>query len=678
MSGSRISARLARILRWLAPSAACACAGALAAGLAEGVAMDDPFGVAATAGFLALVIAPVLLIASVIARGLWIAWQPDELAAVMIEDGGGAPRLVGWLTVLWLAALGVAWVAFRGTWLLAAWTAFRPITIGFALPIFVVVSALVAVALSRPLASLVARGARAFDARWRRAGRPTLLTPRRVLASAAVAALATAYLAWRIVIRPRLGPLDTSLLDGPAIAIATCLVAHAAWPRAANVRRARTITGTALGVATVAAIAIALSTVRWRPALTLEIWGEQPVAGMAIERMFDLYRIRADISLAEFRPVDRPGAEHPDIVLVTIDTVRADHTPPYGGRAAMPVLEGLGARGTVFEWAFSPSNVTRRSIPSMVIGLHPHRVRGRVVGWALRVDPRHVLLAERLRAGGYETAGFMCCKGFWGEEARTGLSRGLEHVEIEQDGKALAKRARAWLEARERRPGRKPLFLWMHLLEPHNWLNGASEPRSDDERRRMYDRTLTASDAMLLDLLDAFKGRPPEHAPIAIVTADHGESLGEHGAPYHSTDLYNSQLRVPLVIAGPGIPARRVAETVSLTDLTPTIVELAGFRAPTTAIDGRSLADLATGARDATPDGGEAFAAMIRDRSNPGGVTVIIRSRWKLIDTGGKLELYDVHADPNEQHDLARTRPELVVELKTLLDARRALGSAFD
>src|SRR5690606_38920534 len=111
--------------------------------------------------------------------------------------------------------------------------------------------------------------------------------------------------------------------------------------------------------------------------------------------------------------------------LITIDTVRADATPPYGGSAEMPALAALGERGAVFSWAFAPSNVTRRSIPSMVIGLAPNRIRGRVVGWALRVDPRHVLLAERLRAGGYETAGFMCCAGFWSPEVRTGLQRGL-------------------------------------------------------------------------------------------------------------------------------------------------------------------------------------------------------------------------------------------------------------
>src|SRR5262249_5380584 len=162
----------------------------------------------------------------------------------------------------------------------------------------------------------------------------------------------------------------------------------------------------------------------------------------------------------------------------------------YGGSADMPVLKQLGVRGTVFDWAFSPSNVTRRSIPSMIIGLGPDRVHGRVVGWALRVDPRHVLVAERLRAGGYDTAGFMCCQGFYGNEMRTGLARGLEHLEMEPNGQALARRARAWLDLREKQPVRRPLFLWMHILEPHNWAMVNGEPRDPEEKRRVYDRTL--------------------------------------------------------------------------------------------------------------------------------------------------------------------------------------------
>lgn len=665
--------RLYSAARWLAPSAACACAGALAAGGLEAVGASDVVGAAATAGFLALIVLPALVAASAIARGLYAAWQPRALA--IVEDDGGAPVLAGWLVVVLLGCLLLAWAMFQGTWLLNAWTAFKPLTLSFALPVIAVAAALVAVAASRPAARLFAAFVRAVDRKLRRGDR-SLLAPRRVVAGAAVAAAGTAYALWRLMVKPKLGPLDTSVLHAPALGVIVLLAAHAVWPRLARARRA--IAGGVLAAAAAAAIASALVAVHTRPSLTLEIWGDQPLAGLAIERLFDLDDIRARISLAEFRPVDKPGSPHPDLVLITIDTVRADHTPPYGGTADMPILRELGARGAVFLHAFAPSNVTRRSIPSIVTGLQPNRVRGRVVGWALRIDPRHVLLAERLRAGGYETAGFMCCKGFWGSEARTGLSRGLEHLEIEQSGMRLAKAARAWLDARERIPAaqRRPLFLWMHILEPHNWTGGVTEPTTETDRRRMYDRSLTAADGVMREVVGAFVERTPELAPIFVVTADHGEALGDHGAPYHSTDLYDSQIRVPLVVTGPGIKPVRIAETVSLTDLTPTLVELAGFQPPAN-LDGRSIADLATGARLGNPDDGIAFAAMIKDRSNPGGVTAVVRGGWKLIDNGVSYELYDVKNDPGERQNLYAQHPARAAELKRLLAERTAERDPF-
>ena len=482
---------------------------------------------------------------------------------------------------------------------------------------------------------------------------------------------------WRIVVKPKIGPFDTALFDAPLVGVAVWGLAHAVWSLAP---RARTIAAAVTGAMAVAALVTAVVVVLARPDETLEIWGDRPLAGVAIEELFDLDDIRAGVSLAEFEPTATPDAAHPDIVLVTIDTVRADHTPPYKeqGTADMPVLRQLAKVGAVFEWAYSPSNVTRRSIPSMVIGLQPNRVRGRVVGWALRVDPRHVLLAERLAAGGYETAGFMCCEGFWGKEFHTGLQRGLQHLEIEPAGIELAKHAREWIEARDRQPGaHAPLFLWMHILEPHNWTLATGEGRTDDERRRFYDRSLVASDAMLAEILNAFSHRPSGRAPIVIVTADHGEGLGEHGHPYHSTDLYDSQTHVPLVMAGPGIkPGLRISETVSLVDLVPTVMELAGFVPPTGhALDGRSLADLATGRRLGDADKGEAFAAMVADRSNPGGITAMVRGRWKLIDNeGGAGELYDTRADPDEHFNQYASKPAIVMQLRRLMDQHVASG----
>ncbi|MBL9015150.1 MAG: sulfatase-like hydrolase/transferase [Myxococcales bacterium] len=666
------TSRLGRAVRWLGASAAAACTGAFAAGAYEAIGLDESLGMAAATGFFAMLALPVLFVLSAVGRGLYAAWAPASLAERLAEERGSMPRLAGWVLSIMVCALVLAWIAFQGTWQLWAWTAFKPLTVGFVQPIIAVGGALALVVVSRPLARGFTALARRIDRRWLRRSetRRPLMRPLPIFLTAGLLSAGIAYGLWRIVVRPRIGPLDTPVLYGPAIALAVMVVVSAAWHRLP--RRARIAGGVASAGLVAASIALALVAVTSRPSLTLEIWGDRPLAGVAIERLFDLDDIRADISLAEFQPVDRPGSPHPDIVLITIDTVRADHTPPYGGVADMPVLKALGERGVVFTWAFSPSNVTRRSIPSMVIGAAATRIKGRVIGWALRVDPRHVLVAERLRAGGYETAGFMCCRGFYDPEVRTGLQRGLEHLEIQANGRALGKAAKDWLAAREKQVNRRPLFLWMHILEPHNWEMGVSPPQAEAEKHALYDRSLSIADSIVGEVLMPLADRKPEQAPIVIVTADHGEALGDHGQPNHSTDLYNSQIRVPLVAAGPGIKPNHIMEKVSLTDLTPTLVELAGFEPPKgPGMDGRSIADLMTGKRLDAVDGGTAFAAMIKDRSNPGGVTAIVAGRWKLLDIGGVFELYDLHSDPHEQTNLITQRAEIATQMKKLLEQTR-------
>ncbi len=660
--------RLHSIARWVAPSAVAACVGSLVAGFSEALAVDTA-GIA-TVGFLAIVTVPLLLVVGVVARGVVAGWRP-RLVDGIVEPSGGAPRLLGWIATIGLVCAIVAGVVYEGTWVIARHTDFQAQVVGFVEPVIVVCITALVFAASRPTVDLISHLARLGDARWRRGGRASLLRPRTILIAAAAVISIGTYATWRIAIKPQIGPLDTSVLSTPLVGLVATWLAHVGYRKTSR-RGLASITVAVLAAAT---IVVALVVRATQPAVTIEIWGDRAIAGLAVDLIYDIDEVRADISLAEFRPVDRPGATHPDIVLVTIDTVRADHTPPYGGKAEMPALRDLGERGAVFDWAFAPSNVTRRSIPSMVIGYAPHRIRGRVIGWALRVDPRFVLLAERLRAGGYETAGFMCCPGFWGPEAHTGLGRGLEHLEVEHDGKQLAGLARAWLSARETASKRAPLFVWIHLLEPHNWTHGGSAPTTQELRDTLYDRSLAQADTILAQLLQPFKDRPSERAPIVIVTADHGEALGDHGTPFHSSDLYNSQLHVPFVVSGPGIPAAHLPETVSLTDLVPTVIELAGFEAPAK-LDGRSLAEILTGKRASANDTGSAFAIMVKDRSNPGGLAAVIRGRWKLIvSDSGNVELYDVQADPRERANVADQHPEIVQELRPLLDAKLALES---
>ncbi len=611
--------------------------------------MDSALGIGAGAGFVMLALLPLLFVVSLVTRGVWRGWAP--VVRGLVEPHGGAPVLAAYLVYASISLVVLAAGTFGTTLFLAKATKFRPLVVGYAQPLFAVLIALALVLGSRPIAGALAR--------WF-ARRGAAFRVRRIVMTLALIAVSLAVGAWMFV-RPRIGPLDLGPAITPAVGLAALAVAHVAI--AHRDRVCAWLAGIASGLV-IAAVTCALVAWRWHPALTLHAWGELPVAGFVIDKAFALDSIRDRIALDAFRPVARPDAAHPDVVVIVVDTVRADRTQPYGGPAAMPFLAELAERGVLFEHAFAPSNVTRRSIPSMLTGLSPQNVRGRVVGWALRIDPRHVVLAERMAAGGYDTAGFVCCGGFYGEESRTGLSRGLDHLVIEKDGVLLAKRATAWLEQRERTNPTKPLFLFMHILDPHNWAGSSDLPMDLAIRLRMYDRTLTAADKMIADVIGAFRDREPARAPLVVVTADHGEALGDHGEPFHSTDLYNSQIHVPFVIAGPGVRAARISETVSLTDLAPTVLDLAGFTPPPT--DGRSVAPLALGARESRDDG-VAYAAMIKDRSNPGGVSAIVRGSWKLIVTGDRRELYDVKLDPRELADRAASQPSLVRELAALL-----------
>ena len=663
--------RARRAAAWLAPSLAAACAGAVVGGLAEAVLRGAP-GVVAAAGFAAVLAIPVASAAGIAVRALWLAWRPRRLAQRLVDERGGAPRLLAWILYLALAAFFLSWATFNGVRLLARLTSFTPVVVSVVMPPVVLIAAAAAAAVARPLVDLLAAAARAIDRRAHaRLGR-SVMTPPLVLTYTLIIMVAFPVIGWLVSVRPRIGHLDLGLAIHPVVTAPVCAAVHLVWGWLGPRARAA---GAAIAFAAAAAL---VGTALWvrhaDPGQLLSLWREPTLAGFAIDLLYDVDRVRDSMPATAFRPAARAGAAHPDIILVTIDTVRADRTPLGGGPAKMPTLAALGQRGTVFELAFAPGNVTRRSIPSIGLGLSPTRVRGRVIGWALHLDPRHVMLAERLRAGGYQTAGFFCCDSFWGKKGRLGLNRGIDTLFIEHQGGDLARAARTWLEERDKKAPDRPLFVWAHFIEPHNWVAAARVPGGDGDRRRQYDDSLAAVDRFLADVVAPFAGRPAERQPIIIVTADHGEGLGDHGAPYHSQGLYNSQLRVPLVIAGPGARAQRIPEPVGLVDLAPTILDLAGFVPPAMpAMDGHSVADLVSGTRTPNADAGYAFSAQVVDRSVGEGMRAVVEGRWKLIETPRGRELYDMRTDPDERRDLANLERERFAHMRQLLDRRAAI-----
>ena len=657
-----------RIGRWLAPSCIAALAATATAGLIDGAThTDGALRIAIAAGFAVLVGAPVALILAVLVRVAGATWRPRALIARLTDENGAAPRLAGWLLG---GGVGLALVAIAGNQAvigLARATAWKPRTISVILPVVMVAAVAVIAVATVPIAVGLGRALALFE---RGRTRPRLTPTRVLIGTGAVLALG-AIAAWWLAVRP----LTRSLaLDGAGfvgLTLVLLVAVHLAWSRLP--RRTVGVGAALLAVGLAATAAWA----RWeRPTVLLGLWGNDGFGSFAIDVVVDIRKVRAAVPAAALRPTPRAGAPHRDVVLLTIDTFRPDRIAAYGGPVSTPALAGLASRGSVFDLALAPSNVTRRSLPALATGVAATRVRGRVTGWALRLDPRHITVAERLRAGGYDTLGMFCCDGFWSASRPTGLEGGFDDLVIAHDAEALIAALAERLAVRK--PDSRPLYVWLHFIELHEWAGG--DPDMSAEHRRLYDDALVRMDAHVAKLVAALATLPPARAPIVMVTGDHSEALGDHGQPFHSTDLYNAQVRVPLIVSGPGVAIRRVDEAVSLLDLAPTTLELAGFEPlGHPHFDGRSLADLLLGARVPEPGGGRAYAAMITDRHNPIRRHALVLGRWKLIRTGSRDELYDLASDPREVFDRAAGSPVELARLRAALDEqlRRDRASPF-
>lgn len=338
------------------------------------------------------------------------------------------------------------------------------------------------------------------------------------------------------------------------------------------------------------------------------------------------------------RPVDRPAPppERPALLLVTLDTTRADALAPEADAAATPAFGALAARGVRFTQAYATAPTTLPSHASMLSGLYPgeHGVHenGR------RLSERVPLVAERLRELGYATAAFV--SGF-PLKSPFGLARGFDLYDDEFDAgktersaRETTDRALAWLAKSDPRPR----FLWVHYYDPH-------EPYAPPEPFRSrfpddpYQGEVAAMDHELGRLLAAFEASRGGRGTGVLVAADHGEGRGEHGEMLHGNLLYQGVMRVPLVVAGDGLaPATRSAP-VSLRQVRATLLGLAGDDA-----DGSLLSP------GAGPVLAEAMQPFLNYRWQP--QVMGVAGRQKLI-LSGRLELYDVVDDPGETRDLA-------------------------
>ncbi len=377
-------------------------------------------------------------------------------------------------------------------------------------------------------------------------------------------------------------------------------------------------------------------------------------------------------------PAPPPAARH--VVIVTVDTLRADRLGCYGRRdVATPRLDRIAVEGALAVEAMAHVPLTRPSHVSIFSGLLPteHGVRDNV---SPAVVPRVPLLAEVFREKGFATGAFVSSVVL---ESQSGLDRGFDVYAdrfegamgdaqflntVQKKGEDAIEEAALWLRGQS---GRR-VFLWLHLYEPHDPYE-PPEPYASRYAGRPYDGEVAWTDELVGRFEDVLSSLGLRDDAALVVTSDHGEGLGEHDESLHGFFVYQTTLRVPFLARGPGIrPGVRLERTVRLVDVFPTVLELAGLPVPRDlALSGRSLAAALRGAPE--PDEPTTYAETLVPLLQFGwsDLRVIREGRFKYV-SAPRPELYDLREDPGERRDLAREKGSQAEAM------RKALGKVLD
>jgi arylsulfatase A-like enzyme len=393
------------------------------------------------------------------------------------------------------------------------------------------------------------------------------------------------------------------------------------------------------------------------------------------------------LSCSLLQPRTKP---EPCFVLIVVDSMRADHLGAYGyARATSPRIDALAGAGLTFTNAYSQAPWTKPSVASIFTSTYisVHRVlyskvmvKGKEHSDVL--NEKFVTLAEALSSKGYATAGF-------GKKIHLlppyGFSQGFGVYDMDAgDAPEMNEKVVRWL--RKDDPDR--FFLYLHYNDVHypytprgkKAVFGRGEPRvqidgptkaafrkgelklskSDiDQLVDLYDDEILDTDRYIGDLVEAIAKRGYTNVLVAI-TADHGEEFLDHGDITHGQSLYNELVRVPLVLAGSGLPermrGRKIEYGVQLIDLMPTILDLSGTPQPPM-LQGRSLASAVTGQEIEEPR--TSIFSQRRDVEETEFSRTVQEGKWKLVvdATGGRTLLFDVTADPEERTSLAAENP---------------------
>lgn len=423
--------------------------------------------------------------------------------------------------------------------------------------------------------------------------------------------------------------------------------------------------------------------------------------------------------------------DRPNVLLITVDTLRADHTGPYGGRARTPTFDRLAAEGVRLTNAYAQQPQTNPNHSSLFTGQYvsTHGVR---VHLHDVLPPRATTLAELLAGHGYRTGGIYSW--FSLDGPLSGLDQGFqtyrnvnvragtrevlppgtaaaawergEDVEVFVDGRAdvTTDAALAWLDETVKDRSR-PFFLWVHYMDPHHpyeppppydelyaprcdgcvdgslatlrRLGQGWQPSTEElERiRAAYDGEITFTDHEIGRLLSRLDTLGLAGRTLVVLTADHGEAFGDHDEWFHGLKLYQPTIHIPLLMRLPGVlPAGATVDTAAQTiDIMPTILDLVGLPIPAS-VEGRSLRPLLHGQ---APAGRVAISEVASGR-----YLAVTDGEWKLIrdtETGRRL-LYHIRQDPAEQHDCLVEQSAQAARLEAVLNdwiASRAAGQPW-
>ena len=370
---------------------------------------------------------------------------------------------------------------------------------------------------------------------------------------------------------------------------------------------------------------------------------------------------------------DSPAANHFNMLLLTVDALRAD-LPWLGyARNNAPRLSEFARESVVYTHAYSVSSTTSKSLAAMFTGRYPSSLHRSGLFFAGYTE-RKCFLASRLSASGIATLGWQVHP--YLQHAK-GLSSGYaewKQVRVltgdaanPQSTSPELMRVGMDLLGRPENTARQ-FFAWTHALDPHEaYVKHAECPDFGNRDRDRYDSEVCFTDKWIGNLLDWARRQPWWDNTVVIVTSDHGEAFGEHGMAHHAFELWESLVHVPLLIRVPGVPARRIELRRSQIDVAATILELMG-QPVYEGSPGRSLAPELLGREE--PQSHDPIVLDLPEDTHEQARRAIIEADYKLIDFGNhRYALYDLANDPAELMDIAGSNPSRLAVMKQKLAA---------